>query len=95
MVFQFPAQAGKNTADWSAASSQPDRRSVPQLAWVLPDCGQALLDGTLQVGADNSRRSAGTSVDGFGAGLLGRVLLADAASLGSPQQPSPSFRDSG
>jgi hypothetical protein len=67
MVFQLPAQGGKNTADWSAAS-QPDRRSVPQLAWVLPDCGQALLDGTLQVGADNSRRSAGTSVDGFGAG---------------------------
>jgi hypothetical protein len=64
-----------------------DRRSVPQLAWVLPDRDQAFLDGTIQVGADNPRRSAHTSVDGVGAGLFGRVLLADAAGLGSPQQP--------
>ena len=87
MIFQFPAHAGEDIADRSAACSERDPRSVPQLAWVLPDRGQAFLDGTIQVGADNPRRSARTSVDGVGAGLFGRVLLADAASLGSPQQP--------
>jgi len=86
MVFQFPAQAGEDTADWLAAPVQQDRRSVPQLAWMLLNRGQAFLDGTIQVGADNPRRSVRTSVDGVGAGLFGRVLLADAASLGSPQQ---------
>ena len=57
------------------------------MAWVLPDCGQAFLEGTIQVRADNSRRSARTNVDSLGAGLLGRVLLADAASPGSPGSP--------
>jgi len=61
---------------------------------VLPDCGQAFLEGTIQVRADNSRRSARTNVDSFGAGLLGRVLLADAASPGSPQQPRSLTGDS-
>lgn len=87
MIFHFPAQAGKDTADWSAPSCQPDRGSVPQLARVLPDRSQTFLNGTIQVSADCSCRSARASLDGFGAGLLRRVLLADTASPGSPQQP--------